>query len=333
MSRRNLFPAGLRVESVADSIEEMEEQSVFWGLQTEQLGRGKYEGRISVVHSGSVQLARSLRSLGTLLRGTVVLSVPVNPSRPIFYRGGLLASSSVIALRHTEEVDFRSAGSLDRLTIAVDEDRLQKHAMALWGEPVDARRKRQRLSLAEPATRGRLVARLLQLLDAAERDSKRVVESGPAKAFEGAVPYAILCEVADRERPEGTAMRYWLARRAADFLHAHCRDPLSIAEICAAVGANRRTLHLGFREVFGVTPMAYLTALRLNGVRAKLLNSDARDLTITQVAMNWGFSHLGRTIAPILESLPLRWCAEWGGRRSAHSGGIVFAPADAGIRK
>ena len=299
MSRRNLFPAGLRIESVAQSIEEMAEQSVFWGLESQQLGRGKYEGRISAVHSGSVQLARSLRSLGTLLRGnvprgTVVLSVPVNAPRPIFYRGGLLASSSVIALRHTEEVDFRSAGSLDMLTIAVDEDRLQKHAMALWGEPVDARRKRQRLSLAEPAARGRLVARLLQLLDAAERDSKRVVESGPAKAFEGAVLDAILCEVADRERPEETPMRYWLARRAADFLHAHCREPLSIAEICAAVGANRRTLHLGFREVFGVTPMAYLTALRLNGVRAKLLNSDARDLTITQVAMNWGFSHLGR---------------------------------------
>jgi AraC family transcriptional regulator, ethanolamine operon transcriptional activator len=89
-------------------------------------------------------------------------------------------------------------------------------------------------------------------------------------------------------------MRHRLARKAAEFLHAHCREPLSIAEICAAVGANRRTLHLGFREVFGVTPITYLTALRLNGVRAHLLNSDACDFTITQVAMNWGFSHLGR---------------------------------------
>jgi AraC family ethanolamine operon transcriptional activator len=299
MLRENLFPAGLRIDSVAHSFEEMEEQSVFWGLETEQLGRGKYEGRISAVHSGSVQLARSHRSLGTLLRGnvprgTVVLSVPVNAPRPIFYRGGLLTASSAIALRHTEEVDFRSAGSLDVLTIAVDEDRLEQHAMALWGEPLDMRRKRQRLPFAEPAARGRLVVRLLQLLDAAERDSKRVVESGPASAFEGAVLDAILCEVADRERPEGTPMRHRLARGAADFLHAHCREPLSIAEICAGVGANRRTLHLGFREVFGVTPIAYLTALRLNRVRADLRNSDAGDLTITQVAMKWGFFHLGR---------------------------------------
>ena len=99
MSQKNLFPAGLRIDSVADSIEEMEEQSVFWGLETEQLGRGKYKGRISAVHSGSVQLARSFRSLGTLLRGqvprgTIVLSVPIHAPRPIFYRGGLLANSS-----------------------------------------------------------------------------------------------------------------------------------------------------------------------------------------------------------------------------------------------
>ena len=67
-------------------------------------------------------------------------------------------------------------------------------------------------------------------------------------------------------------MHHRLARRAADFLHARCREPLSIAEICATVGANRRTLHLGFWEVFGVTPIAYLTALRLNGVRVDLLN-------------------------------------------------------------
>jgi AraC family transcriptional regulator, ethanolamine operon transcriptional activator len=299
MSQKNLFPAGLRIDSVADSIEEMQEQSAFWRLETEQLARGRYKGRISAVHSGGVQLARSFRSLGTLLRGyvprsTVVLSVPVNAPRPIFYRGGLLGDSSMIALRHTEEVDFRSAGSLDMLTIAVDEDRLQQRAMALWGEPVEARRKRERLPLAGPAAQGRLVARLLQLLIAAERDLRRLVEPGVARAFEGTVLDAILCEVADRERPEGTPMRHRLARRAADFLHGHCREPLSIADICAAVGANRRTLHLGFCEVFGVAPIAYLTALRLNGVRADLRNPDAGDLTVTQVAMNWGFLHLGR---------------------------------------
>ena len=67
---KNLFPAGLRIESVAHSIEEIEEQSVFWGLETEQLGRGRYEGRISAVHSGSVQLTCSTQIVGTLFRAT-----------------------------------------------------------------------------------------------------------------------------------------------------------------------------------------------------------------------------------------------------------------------
>jgi AraC family transcriptional regulator, ethanolamine operon transcriptional activator len=299
MLPENLFPAGLQIRSVAHSIEEMDEQSVFWGLEAEQLGPGKYSGRILGVHSGNLQLARSLRSLGTLLRGyvpkgTVVLSVPVNAPRSIFYRGRLLADSSVIALHHGEEVDFRSAGSLDMLTIAVAEDCLQQHAVALWGEPLNARRCQERSQLPEPAARGRLAGRLSKILETACANATRLTDSGNEKVFEAAVLDAFLCEIADSRKPEQVPTRHRLARRAADFLHAHCHEPLSIAEICAAVGGNRRTLHLGFQELFGVTPIAYLTALRLNRARADLQRPESRDLTITQVAMKWGFFHLGR---------------------------------------
>ncbi len=140
--------------------------------------KGEFPRCIPEAFNSPVLSDRGDAPSGNVPCDTVVLSVPVNAPRPIFYRGGLLASSA-IALRHTEEVDFRSAGFLDMLTIAVDEDRLQQLAIALWGEPLDARRKRQRLPLAEPAARGRLVARLLQLLDVAERDSNRVAEYGP----------------------------------------------------------------------------------------------------------------------------------------------------------
>ena len=56
ISGNPLFPTGLRIESVARSIEEMEGQSAFWGLETEQLVPGRYEGRISAVHSGNSNL-------------------------------------------------------------------------------------------------------------------------------------------------------------------------------------------------------------------------------------------------------------------------------------
>jgi AraC family ethanolamine operon transcriptional activator len=93
--------------------------------------------------------------------------------------------------------------------------------------------------------------------------------------------------------PEPTCSRRILHRTRSsrnEFAQANA----SIADICAAAGVTRRTLHLGFLEVFGIPPIAYLRALRLNGARADLRNPDARDFTITQVATNWGFLHLGR---------------------------------------
>ncbi len=79
-------------------------------------------------------------------------------------------------------------------------------------------------------------------------------------AFEGAVLDAILCEVADRERPEGIPMRHRLARRAADFLHASCREPLSIS-LCN--GARRGTSEtLGRRMRIGSAPRNRVVAER-----------------------------------------------------------------------
>jgi AraC-like DNA-binding protein len=39
---------------------------------------------------------------------------------------------------------------------------------------------------------------------------------------------------------------------------------------------------------------AYLRAIRLQGAREDLTNARGRDLRVTDVAMRWGFEHLGR---------------------------------------
>jgi AraC-like DNA-binding protein len=40
--------------------------------------------------------------------------------------------------------------------------------------------------------------------------------------------------------------------------------------------------------------MHYLRAIRLRGAREDLTNARGRDLRVTDVAMKWGFEHLGR---------------------------------------
>ncbi|MDD5322600.1 MAG: helix-turn-helix transcriptional regulator, partial [Methylococcales bacterium] len=189
------------------------------------------------------------------------------------------------------------AGALEALTVAVDENRLQACAMALWGEEFDSRRHRQRLMLNDVAARRRMAARLGLLLEDARRDGARLANRAIAKGFEAAVLEAIFESVSGREWIGSAPARYRQAQVAADFLHAHCREEVSVADLCVTTGASRRTLHLGFYEVFGISPIQYLTSLRLNGVGSELRKSrgDAGDAAgaVTRAAMSWGFTHLG----------------------------------------
>jgi AraC family ethanolamine operon transcriptional activator len=75
------------------------------------------------------------------------------------------------------------------------------------------------------------------------------------------------------------------------------RDGLiTIADLCRATRLSRRTLHYAFKEHFGVTPKAYLTAIRLEGVRRELVPQDT-PVKVADVANHWGFWHMGHFAA------------------------------------
>jgi AraC family ethanolamine operon transcriptional activator len=89
----------------------------------------------------------------------------------------------------------------------------------------------------------------------------------------------------------GLARRLSLVRRAEAFVHAHEAGAPTVAELCQATGACRRTLQAAFVDVLGIGPSRYLRALRLNRVRADLKRDGA---SVSEVAVRWGFWHLGR---------------------------------------
>lgn len=85
--------------------------------------------------------------------------------------------------------------------------------------------------------------------------------------------------------------------RGRRYIHANFVGTLRIASVCEAAGIRSRTLEYGFRELFGVSPVAYIKALRLNHVRRRLLSADSVERTITTLALDSGFCHLSQFAA------------------------------------
>ncbi|MCB5364670.1 helix-turn-helix domain-containing protein [Pusillimonas sp. CC-YST705] len=86
-------------------------------------------------------------------------------------------------------------------------------------------------------------------------------------------------------------------RRAIEYMEAHVTEPLVASDIAKYAGLSTRSLYAGFRAGLGQTPMVYLKSLRLKGVRQALLEAAGGSASVTDLAMAWGFGHLGQFAA------------------------------------
>jgi len=84
-----------------------------------------------------------------------------------------------------------------------------------------------------------------------------------------------------------------VVRAAEDYALAHCDERLYVTNLCAAAGVSERTLQYAFKKIMGMTPVAYLTRLRLHRVRQALRAANRRSTTVTREALKWGFWHFG----------------------------------------
>lgn len=100
-------------------------------------------------------------------------------------------------------------------------------------------------------------------------------------------------EYSDQLRESDRPVPKHVVRAAIDLIDAHPEQNLSVAELAEAVGSSARGLQRGFKETLGLTPSGYIRSVRLDRVRDALA-SGAGGATVSDVAMRWGFFHLGR---------------------------------------
>ncbi|MCA9777397.1 MAG: AraC family transcriptional regulator, partial [Candidatus Eremiobacteraeota bacterium] len=95
------------------------------------------------------------------------------------------------------------------------------------------------------------------------------------------------------DRCDSLSCRRRAAMQAADLIHRKPQASLAMKTLCAHTHVSERTLREGFVDVFGLPPMEYLLALRLNLVRSRL-RSGGPGVTVAQAATEQGFWHLSR---------------------------------------
>ncbi|GAA2586924.1 AraC family transcriptional regulator [Winogradskya consettensis] len=109
---------------------------------------------------------------------------------------------------------------------------------------------------------------------------------------------ALACAVEQRHGDDipgvPTARRPRPVKRTLDAMHAEPGRAFTAHELAAIAGVGVRVLQESFRRHVGVPPLTYLRRLRLEGVHAELIRADKGQVSVSEVAHRWGFTHLGR---------------------------------------
>ncbi len=81
---------------------------------------------------------------------------------------------------------------------------------------------------------------------------------------------------------------------AKKYILENLAEHIHVTNLCSYCGVSISTLERMFTREFGISPYSYIQAARLNEVRRKLLNGYPKEVTIAEIAMSCGFTHMGR---------------------------------------
>jgi AraC-like DNA-binding protein len=83
-------------------------------------------------------------------------------------------------------------------------------------------------------------------------------------------------------------------RRAEEYLMANVGNAICLADVCRETKVAVRTLSRAFASAHGLGPMGFLKQRRLEAANRALLAADPAETHVTDVALRYGFSQMGR---------------------------------------
>jgi AraC-type DNA-binding domain-containing proteins len=92
----------------------------------------------------------------------------------------------------------------------------------------------------------------------------------------------------------GQRRHYLIVRRTEQFMRINLRNDIYVDQMCFAAEISERALRYAFDDLLGVSPMRYLSMLRLCTACKSLALSDISRRSVKSVAMNCGFHDLSR---------------------------------------
>ncbi len=294
-------PSAVFTSSIVD-FDRYTELMQRWDLQTWLLSSGGFRAELLYYvdperghHYSHTTFHSTVRQIGSPPPRLRTFVIPANTGESFIWRGHVVSGHDVLLFPAGSELDASVKALSEVLVVSISEETFAAHADALgYGNGADLLRENE-VFRCRPGAVDQLRKALLRyegaLLQQGDESSSPLFD----EALESLV--MALHSTPDAATRDTLRTRERVVHEVQRYADEHAEEVLTVQDLSQVTGVTIRTLQIGFRQLFGVTPKAYLRAQRLNRVRAVLAARDAGTTVIADVANNWGFWHMGQFAA------------------------------------
>ncbi len=289
-----------------DDIEELQEEAtaVGWDIRYTQQGAGRLNGTLQELRLPGLMVAHEIYGRGFFLTASLPEDFtpaffPFRSRDGLRVNGRLFDQGDIVMPAELSELSCGGPHGVDLITLHLEPESLGDLSVLLGEDEFnDLLRLAMLRHQGEPRRRaafeGLLDALLQEETWSSPADANRLeaIRCKVLEDFAALLQDAGPMEFVSRDPSRSIWVQY--ARRARNYLDDNLDHAVSLAELCRTTGTSARTIQYAFRDQYGVAPQAYHRARRLSAVHQSLRKHWASEKTVTDVALDHGFWHLGR---------------------------------------
>lgn len=286
--------------AVTHDVDEQAALLTGWNQNYAQLSAGVFKGSISEtsfagLHLFLEQTDSELFQTGELPPNLCAVGVPLRFSGLANFCGASTSGEALHVFSGRNGFEFHTPSGLVMAGIVVDVDDVaaafsDEEQLAVFSTLNEPHLRRAGSSITD--TLRHLILGAFEVL----RENPHLADDEMhIQAMKSALVSNLAQALAD-DQPGNTsstippARRWLIVAAARDLIMDHPDMPMTIADLCRALGISRRNLQYCFQEVLGISPGAFLRIVRLNGARRAIKTCNS----VTDAATTWGFWHFGR---------------------------------------
>lgn len=273
-----------------------------WNVEFSQLSAGDFQAIGSSVTLDGLSIVRftidqTTQHVVSPPRGSTAIMLPGAGSRSAFTLGRQIALGQCVSVPNNGRLVAITRDRYVAVALAVDDAIWSKQAH--WLDPrALAPRPNARVESPGPEWTARTEATVDWIVTAMQTHP----QAASRAEVRGSLADQMLLALSNLGNPEGAthysrdlrAHQHLAVERAREYIQAKLSEPMRLSDLCTHARIQARSLEYGFRDVVGLSPIAYVKRLRLNAVRKALSRRSASERSITEIALDHGFWHLSQ---------------------------------------